>query len=234
MKTKRNKGRLSLSKTFNSKRRLRMPKRRDSEKSHSIRLDKQNSRDSRPKKLPKRLRLNQRSKNSWLLKLSKRLSKPLLEELLPKQTLLDWREETNSKELKLKPNSSSSELNNKMKLKQWLTLKNPSKLQDLLPPPCLKSSLWPRLKPKSNWKNSKPRDWPLTNPRKNKKSKPSKNKKRRCNWPSNNRSKNNWKNKKPKRKLPRRRNKPNKRSNKNWKPRRRLSWTRRPVSSIRN
>jgi len=51
--------------------------------------DRLSSRSSKLRRLCRKLRLRSRNKSSWLLRLFKRPSKLLLEELLPRQTSLD-------------------------------------------------------------------------------------------------------------------------------------------------
>jgi hypothetical protein len=92
---------------LNLKRRSRLLRRKDWRRNRFRRKDKLSLRDCKLRRLHRNVRLNQRNKSSWLLKLSKRLSKLLPERLLLRPISLDLREEMNFKELKLKHNLSS-------------------------------------------------------------------------------------------------------------------------------
>lgn len=126
---RRNLERWSWSRISSWRRRLPMLRRRDNKRKLWLEREQRSLNRYRKKKLHRSWKLRVRNKNSWLLKLFKRPKPPPLKKQLLKLTLLEWRESTNFKEERPKPNYKCSKSNNKWKPKLPLKLRNQNHLK---------------------------------------------------------------------------------------------------------
>lgn len=197
---RRNLEKWSWSRILSWKQRLLMLRRRDNKRKLWLEREQRSLNRYRKKKLHRSWKLRVRNKNSWLLKLFKRPKPPPLKKQLLKLTLLEWRESTNFKEERPKPNYKCSKSNNKWKPKLPLKLRNQNHLKKFKKKKMKrkKPNLLLRIKLKlranrkltKSWrkkinrkqklqKKLKPRQKLKTKQRKNLRKKPSKNKPRR-------------------------------------------------------